>query len=148
MFTGETAVPHDIALLCYETGKYSEAVSWCDNVLRTAETQSPIQAAVKLCKAKALAQLHLFEQNHCLNTINYQEASDNDKNDAFDSRANGKQTMNRTGVVRQLSLSKVEELCTQALDVICLLGEVLDDNASDEEGSELLDWMIYVLQGL
>ena len=77
VFTGSTSlsvfwyVPFSItditgcseyASVCYNLGKYAEAISWCDHVLDMATAGHPTVFRVKSCKGKALAQVYLHKQ--------------------------------------------------------------------------------------
>lgn len=137
------------ALACYQSGKYKESASWCDHLLSILDTENPITFAVKSCKGKALAQMYLCRQSQRL-LRNSSWALLGYDNNSTGLKAIIEQCLSNpiaagSKVLRQLSLADLENweaLCSQGLEAIQLLGEVLDSDELDEEGSELLDWVM------
>ena len=122
----------NFALACYKTGKYMEAVTWCDHVLNrlSADGVHSIESTVRSCKGKAIAQMYLCRQNQrLLNT----------KWELLGHDTSSSQTKFGSKVLNRLSLAEWEKVCSQGLEAIQLLGEVLDSDKLDNEGSELLD---------
>ena len=126
------AAAYKCAIACYEAGKYVQAATWCDNVSRCVEIRPSLLCRVKLCKAKAIAQLCLLKQNRCdLNGTNQWDLP------GYNPRVERSKVGSE--VLREVSFFEWEKLCSEALHAIYLLGEILDNDVLDEEGSRLLD---------
>ena len=132
---------YDYVLECYNSGKYDEAIAWCDHLLGTVEASNPLVVTIKNCKGKSIARKYFNRQTkYCDHwaLLGYDQNCSTFKSLTEKSVASNK-------LLRRLSLYDVhiwEDLCSQCLQAINLLGEVLDSNKLDEEGSELLDLLL------
>ena len=133
-------------LVCYHSGKYDEAISWCDHLLGTIEASDPIITSVKNCKGKSLARKYICRQTQSLfghgdwallgydhNAAIYKSVTENL---LCESQLVGNEFPKQ---LSRIDLLNWEDLLSQGLQAINLLGEALDSNNLDEEGSELLD---------
>ena len=115
-----------------------------------APTMYPIVSRVKSCKGKALAKIYLRKQLQRL------QRSDQWTMLGYDCNLELAETVILTflgshqlaidnELLRQLcynDLQNWKNLCSQGQQAIELLGEVLDSGGLDEQGSELLDWVM------
>ena len=115
-----------------------------------APTMYPIVSRVKSCKGKALAKIYLHKQLQRL------QRSDQWTMLGYDCNLELAETVILTflgshqlaidnELLRQLcynDLQNWKNLCSQGQQAIELLGEVLDSGGLDEQGSELLDWVM------
>ena len=135
---------------CYKFGKYTEAISWCDHVLHIATTMHPIISRIKSCKGKALAKIYLYKQLHRLQKsdqwalLGYDNNSEKAESLILDCISSHPSAIDNE-LLRQLSFADLQNwksLRLQGQQAIELLGEVLDSGELDEQGSELLDWVM------
>ena len=118
-------------------------------MLGNISASNPLSLHLKCCKGKSLAQKYLHRQiqhlfqNDDWALLGYDLNASSFKS-ATDTVLNVSHSTNKE-YLRKLCLTDVhnwEELCSQGLQAIDLLGEVLDGNLLDSEGSELLDLML------
>ena len=140
----------EYAIACYKFGKYAEATLWCDHILHVAPTMHPIVSRVKSCKGKALAQMYLQKQLQQLHRGDQMSMLGYDGNSEFaeamilDNISSHPLAIDNE-VLIQLCFTDLQNwtsLCSQGQQAIELLGEVLDSGELDEQGSELLDWVM------
>ena len=140
----------EYAVVCYKFGKYTEAISWCDHVLHLVTAMHPIVSKVKSCKGKALAQMYLQKQLQQLHRGDQMSMLGHDDNSEFaeamilDNISSHPLAIDNE-LLMQLSFADLQNwtsLCSQGQQAIKLLGEVLDSGELDEQGSELLDWVM------
>lgn len=140
---------YDYALACYNFGKYDEAISWCDHLFGKISACNPLALDLKSCKGKSLAQKYLHRktqrlfQNDDWALFGYGLNASCFKS-TTDTLLNVSQST-KNEYLRNLCLTDVhnwEGLCSLGLQAIDLLGEVLDSNVLDSEGSELLDFLL------
>ena len=138
------------AVACYKFGKYTEAISWCDHILHMAPRMHPIVSRVKSCKGKALAQVYLQKQLQRLQKSDQMSMLGHDGNSEFaeamilDNISSHPSAIDNE-LLHQLCFADLQNwksLCSQGQQAIELLGEVLDSGELDEQGSELLDWVM------
>ena len=138
----------DYVLNCYCSGKYDEAIAWCNFLLETAGASNPLVLSVKSCKGKSLAQKYLSKQMQHLSRSDWALLGYDHNAAVFKSLTEqylSDRLLVQNEFLKQLSLTDLhiwEDLLTQGLQAITLLGEVLDRNELDEEGSELLDLVL------
>ena len=139
----------DYVLVCYHSGKYDEAITWCDHLLGTIEASNPLVTSVKNCKGKSLAQKYLCKQvQHLFRSGDWALLGYDNNAGTFKSiteRMLSDLQVLSNELLKQLSLKDLhnwEDLLSLGLQAINLLGEVLDSNELDEEASELLDLLL------
>ena len=106
----------------------------------------PIVSRVKLCKGKSLAKIYLHKQLQRLQRSDQWTMLGYDGN----SELAGNLALKHPSAIdnellHQLCFADLQNwksLCSQGQQAIKLLGEVLDSGQLDEQGSELLDWVM------
>ena len=139
----------DYVLACYQCSKHDEAITWCNYLLETIEASNSLLISVKSCMGKALAQKYLSKQMHRLfGSGDWALLGYDDNAGTFKSimeRMLHEFHLEKNELVKHISLADLinwEDLLSLGLRAINLLGEVLDSNELDEEGSELLDLLL------
>ena len=136
----------EYAVACYNSGKYTEAILWCDHALDRATAGHPIVFRAKSCKGKALAQMYLHNQLQRLQRSDQWTMMGYDQN--IKKAALSTKDISSLQIDNELiqlcfaDLQNWKSLCSQGEQAIKLLGEVLDSSELDEQGSELLDWVM------
>ena len=110
----------------------------------------PIVSRVKSCKGKALAQMYLQKQLQRLQKSDQMSMLGHDGNSEFaeamilDNISSHPSAIDNELVIQLCfaDLQNWKSLCSQGQQAIKLLGEVLDRGELDEQGSELLDWVM------
>ena len=140
----------EYAFACYQFGKYSETISWCDHVLHLAATSHPILPRIKSCKGKALAKIYLYKQFQRLQRsdqwalLGYDNNSKKTESLILDIISSQPSAIDNK-LLSQLCFADLQNwksLCAEGQQAIELLGDVLDSSELDEQGSELLDWVM------
>ena len=137
--------------MCYNLGKYAETILWCDHVLDMATAGHPTVSKVKSCKGKALAQMYLHNQLQKLQQRNdqwtmmgYESNLERTELSILNSISHHSLAVDNE-LLTELCLADLQNwknLCSQGQQAIKLLGEALDSGELDEQGSELLDWVM------
>jgi len=110
----------------------------------------PIVFTVKSCKGKALAQIYLHKQLQRLRRSDQWTMLGYDGNSELAEHLALKYHSGHPSAIDNELLSQLcfadlqnwKNLCLQGEQAIKLLGEVLDSGELDEQGSELLDWVM------
>ena len=113
-------------------------------------TMHPIVSRVKSCKGKALAQIYLQKQLQRLQRSDQMSMLGHDGNSEFaeamilDNISSHPLAIDNELLIQFCfaDLQNWTSLCSQGKQAIKLLGEVLDSGELDEQGSELLDWVM------
>ena len=110
----------------------------------------PIVSRVKSCKGKALAQMYLQKQLQRLQKSDQMSMLGHDSNSEFaeamilDNISSHPSAIDNELLIQLCfaDLQNWKSFCSQGQQAIKLLGEVLDSGELDEQGSELLDWVM------
>ena len=110
----------------------------------------PVLPMIKSCKGKALAKIYLYKQLHRLQRSDQWALLGCDNNSVKAESLilgciSGHPSAIDNELLHQLcfaDLKNWKSLCSQGQQAIKLLGEVLDSDELDEQGSELLDWVM------
>ena len=110
----------------------------------------PILPKIKSCKGKALAKIYLQKQLHRLQKsdqwalLGYDNNLEKAESLILDCISSHPSAIDNE-LLSQLSFADLQNwksLCSQGQQAIELLGEALDSDELDEQGSELLDWVM------
>ena len=124
---------------------------WCDHVITNLVGATYRElSAVKSCKGKALAQIYLHRQNQRFQRSDQWALLGYDNNSVVTELSTLQNlslhpSASSNKILSKLCLADLENwrnLCSQGRQAIQLLGELLDSGELDEEGSELLDWVM------
>ena len=115
-----------------------------------APTMHPRVSRVKSCKGKVLAQMYLRKQLHRLQRsdqwtlLEYDRGLEEAEAIILDNISCHPSAIDNRLLFQLcfIDLQNWTSLCSQGQQAIELLGEVLDSGELDEQGSELLDWVM------
>ena len=136
-------------LACYHSNKYDEAIIWGNYLLESIEISNSLLLSVKSCMGKSLAQKYLCKQMQRIfessdwTLLGYDNSASMFK--LVTENLLRAYHLEKNEFLKHLSLADLfnwEDLLSLGLQAINLLGEVLDSNELDEEGSELLDLLL------
>ena len=134
----------NMPLTYYQSGNYEKAEVWCTHLLGLMDKTNSFMSTIKACKAKAMAHIYLRNHNQYLLGSSIWACNMNDPLFGAEIHDESYSIEPQVGsvILKRLSADDMETLCHLGLQVIELLGELLDSNELDEEGSYLLDWVM------